>query len=242
MEKKHPSYGILRITRSSVGGEGKAIFGSSIMHNNVIRLSISHGMMERSGNEDRFYAKELMKDRIVEVEMSYTQFAEAITSFNMGAGVPVTLTNIGGEFLPACPYENRQKIMKQEVQDATKEIVEKLDKWSGEVEKILTEKRSLSKEDRSNIISILKSMKQELNLNIPFLNEMFIEQMDKTVTEAKGEFESYLQNKMNSIALAAMTEQAAKCELEMNKNMIPELSEEEQLSEKEQETEMQMNM
>lgn len=113
MEKKHPSYGILRITRSAVGGEGTALFGSSILHNNVIRLSISHGMMERSGNEDRFFAKELMKDRIVEVEMSYTQFAEAITSFNMGAGVPVTLTNIGGEFLPVRPYENRQKVMKQ---------------------------------------------------------------------------------------------------------------------------------
>lgn len=169
MEKKHPSYGMLRITRSSVGGEGTALFGSSIMHNNVIRLSISHGEMERSGNEDRFFARELMKDRIVEVEMSYTQFAEAITSFNMGAGVPVTITNIGGEFLPACPYENRQKVMKQEVQDATKDIVRKLDKWSGEVEKILAEKRTLSREDRSNIISILKSAKQELNANIPFL-------------------------------------------------------------------------
>lgn len=71
---------------------------------------------------------------------------------------------------------------------------------------------------------------------------MFMEQMDKTVAEAKGEFESYLQNKMNSIALAAMTEQAAKCEMDQNRNMIPELSEMEQQAEEEQETGMQMNM
>lgn len=39
---------------------------------------------------------------------------------------------------------------------------------------------------------------------MPFMNEMFAEQMEKTITEAKGEFESFLQNKMNSIALEAI--------------------------------------
>lgn len=90
MEKKeHPSYGIIRIARSSVSGRGTALFGSSIMHNNVIRLTITPGVMERDANEDRFFPKERMKDRLIEVEMSYTQFAEAITSLNMGQGVPV---------------------------------------------------------------------------------------------------------------------------------------------------------
>ena len=85
MEKKqHPSYGMIRFARSSIGGSGTALFGSSIMHNNVIRLSISKGMMEREGNEDWFLAGTDINDMIVEVEMSYTQFAEAITSLNMG--------------------------------------------------------------------------------------------------------------------------------------------------------------
>lgn len=45
MEKKqHPSYGMIRFARSSIGGSGTALFGSSIMHNNVIRLSISKGI------------------------------------------------------------------------------------------------------------------------------------------------------------------------------------------------------
>ncbi len=52
MEKKqHPSYGMIRFARSSIGGSGTALFGSSIMHNNVIRLSISKGMMEREGKD-----------------------------------------------------------------------------------------------------------------------------------------------------------------------------------------------
>ena len=55
MEKKqHPSYGMIRFARSSIGGSGTALFGSSIMHNNVIRLSISKGRMEREGNRQGY--------------------------------------------------------------------------------------------------------------------------------------------------------------------------------------------
>lgn len=70
----------------------------------------------------------------------------------------------------------------------------------------MSEKRVLSKEDRSNIVSAFKSVKQTLSSDIPYLQELFSEQMDKTVTEAKGEFETYLQNKMSSLALAAMSD------------------------------------
>jgi len=60
-KKQHPSYGMIRLSRSSIGGGGTALFGSSIMHNDVIRLSISKGIMEREGSEDRFFARESMK-------------------------------------------------------------------------------------------------------------------------------------------------------------------------------------
>ena len=106
MEKKqHPSYGMIQLSRSSIGGTGTALFGSSIMHNDVIRLTISNGFMEREDSQDRYYVKTSRKNCIVEVDMSYTQFAEAITSLNMGDGVPVTITNIGGQPVPRCPYE-----------------------------------------------------------------------------------------------------------------------------------------
>lgn len=244
-EKNHPSYGIIRIARSSISGKGTALFGSSIMHNNVIRLSISRGSMERSDNEDRYFARELMKDKIVEVEMSYTQFAEAITSLNMGDGVPVTITNIGGKFVPECPYEDKQKIMRREVKEAVNGMVRKIGERTSEVETLLNEKRVLSKEDRSRIVSILQSAKQDLNSNLPYLNELFAEQMDKTVTEAKGEFETYLQNKMNSLALASLSDQMIKKEWEESRNMIPEKTEGGQEPEgtmDEPEDGMQMNM
>lgn len=224
MEKKqHPSYGMIRFARSSIGGSGTALFGSSIMHNNVIRLSISKGMMEREGNEDWFLAGTDINDMIVEVEMSYTQFAEAITSLNIGEGIPVTITKVNGTFVEPCPYSDRQKVMRREVDEATRDLVRQLEKRSEEIEKLLDEKRVLSREDRRNIVSTLKNVRQELKSNIPYLQKLFAEQMDKTVTEAKGEFETYLQNKMNSIALAAISEQMKQEEISLNRNMIPEL-------------------
>lgn len=201
MEKKqHPSYGMIRFARSSIGGSGTALFGSSIMHNNVIRLSISKGMMEREGNEDWFLAGTDINDMIVEVEMSYTQFAEAITSLNIGEGIPVTITKVNGTFVEPCPYSDRQKVMRREVDEATRDLVRQLEKRSEEIEKLLDEKRVLSREDRRNIVSTLKNVRQELKSNIP-----------------------YLQNKMNSIALAAISEQMKQEEISLNRNMIPEL-------------------
>lgn len=89
----------------------------------------------------------------------------------------------------------------------------------------------------------MKNVRQELKSNIPYLQKLFAEQMDKTVTEAKGEFETYLQNKMNSIALAAISEQMKQEEISLNRNMIPELEVQEGGEEAgEMEAGMQMNM
>ena len=248
MEKKqHPSYGMIQLSRSSIGGTGTALFGSSIMHNDVIRLTISNGFMEREDSQDRYFVKTSRKNCIVEVDMSYTQFAEAITSLNMVDGVPVTITNIGGQPVPRCPYEDKQKIMRREVEDAADDIARKLVKEAAEVKKLLDEKRVLSKSDREWIVNVLKDAGQRLSSDIPFLNELFQEQMDKTVSEAKGEFESYLQNKMNSIALEALAGRISDDGIRPTANMILGAEEVEQVQDgvldaDEQEGGMQMNM
>lgn len=179
--------------------------------------------------------------------MSYTQFAEAITSLNMGDGVPVTITNIGGQPVPQCPYENKQKMMRKEVEEAADSIARKLNQQAAEVKKLLDEKRVLSKNDREWIVDVLKSAGRRLGSDLPFLNELFQEQMDRTMTEAKGEFESYLQNKMNSIALEALAGRIADNEIHPAVNMIPDAEEVGQVQDgmleaDEQEGGMQMNM
>lgn len=45
-----------------------------------------------------------------------------------------------------------------------------------------------------------------IGCNLDFCVEQFDKQMDKTTLEAKGEIEAFCQNKINSIAQAALVE------------------------------------
>ena len=90
-KERHPSYGMLQFNRTS-GGK-TALFGSSIQHSDTIMMRLRQGEVSRDINNDWFFGA----DVIVEVEMSYSQFAECITSMNMGSGVPVTIRYIKGQ-------------------------------------------------------------------------------------------------------------------------------------------------
>ena len=84
---KHSSFANLYIGRSQCGGQ-TALFGSSIKHSDIITLRISPAYMDRDLSCDRYFAEPLP---YIEINMSQAQFAQAITSLNMGDGVPVTL-------------------------------------------------------------------------------------------------------------------------------------------------------
>lgn len=137
--------------------------------------------------------------------------------------------------------------MRKEVENVADGIARELNQQAAEVKQLLDEKRVLSKGDREWIVDVLKSAGRKLSSDLSFLNELFQEQMDKTVTEAKGEFESYLQNKMNSIALEALAGRIAEDGIRPTVNMIPGAGEAEQVQDglsdaDEQEGGMQMNM
>ena len=76
----HPAYGMLSFSRRSGGKQ--SLFGSSIEHKDVIAMTLRHGEVTRNLSSDWYHGTEV----IAEVEMSYAQFAEAITSMNMGSG------------------------------------------------------------------------------------------------------------------------------------------------------------
>lgn len=207
VDNTHPSYGILALSRSNIGGKGTALFGSSIRHNDTIRLSISAGTFDRSGNQTRYYPKRSPAKNYVEVEMSFSQFAEVVTSFHVGEGVPVTVLSVNGQRMPACPYEDKQKLMRQEFKNLADSIASDFDYYTKQISALLHSKKTLSNADKDFILKTLKDVSAKINDHMPYINEMFAEQMEKTVVEAKGEFESFLQSKMNNLAIEAIAEQ-----------------------------------
>ena len=88
---KHPSFGMLSFNRTH-GGHSN-LFGSSIQHNDTIHMVLKEGVVIRGLNDDRYVGE----DEILEVEMSQSQFAELITSMNVGTGTPCTIKYLRGK-------------------------------------------------------------------------------------------------------------------------------------------------
>ena len=197
--KNHPSYGMLSFSRC-YGGE-TALFGSSILHSNTIRLTLREGEVDRHLNRDWYHGRK----RLFEVEMSYSQFAELISSMNSGDGVPVTLKEVMGESRGKCPFENKRMEFVNDFTNKIKEVQTVCDDLINNTKKLFDTKKPLNKSEKENILAQLETIKREVNSNIPFIADSFNEQMDKTVMEAKGEVESFVQNKITNIANEAIS-------------------------------------
>ena len=199
---RHPAFGMVSFSR--VMGGDNVLFGSSIKHNDRIRLMIKHGEQDRTLHEDRYYGRK----RIVEVEMSYSQFAECIGAMNVGDGVPCTIqyTEKDGR-IPALEENNsKREQFRNEFSDTIAQAMEQVQKQINQIQESIDTKKSLGVKDRKEIISQLQQVKYNIGCNLDFCVEQFDEQMDKSTMEAKGEIEAFCQNKINSIAQAALVE------------------------------------
>jgi len=196
----HPSYGMLSFSRRT-GGK-TPLFGSSIEHSDTIAMTLRHGEITRGLNTDWYYGDKT----IAEVEMSYSQFAECITSMNMGSGVPVTIrwTEKDGRITP-CDFVNKKEQFQNELKERLDEANEISKSLAKEVSEIF-DKKTLNKSDKQEIMNKINHMIAQVSSNVSFTYDCFNEQMDKTVAEAKGEIEAFCQNKINSIAQSTLVE------------------------------------
>jgi len=197
---EHESFAMLGISRGSTSF-GKNLFGSSIKHSHTITLRIKPAKLDRHLNRDWFHGTRVP---YVEVEMSYSQFAEAITSLNVGDGVPVTLRYLDGREIEECPqFDKRQKI-DEEFEKEMKSIGQSLRILTAQAESLLNDKKAPTKADKEAILSGIKMLRQEIESNVPFIKKSFTEQMDKTVIEAKGEVEGFVMHKVISAGLEGL--------------------------------------
>jgi len=203
IEEKHESFGLLQISRTS-NSSGINLFGSSIKHSNTIMLRIKPAKRIREYNRDWYMDYD---DSYVEVEMSPTQFAEAITSLNQGNGIPVTVKRIQGKRVESCPEVNKRQEFENEFKDRMEEIKDRLNDLIKDTKEILSAKKNITVAERKTIQSQIEMLIQEVGSNLPFVNSQFNEQMDKTVLEAKGETEAFFENKINQLGLNELKKQ-----------------------------------
>lgn len=198
----HPSYGMITVSRVNVSPP-ISLFGSSIKHGNMIRLEISHGKYERGINHDYYYKK----GRICEVDLSMVQFAEIMTSIGNGDGIPCTIrfTERDG-YMPHIEYVNKVEQYKSEFRNQLSDVEKSVDEAYSAMKELFDTKKTFNKADKEKILNLLNRAKMDIGCNAEYVLDSFGEQMEKTVKEARGEIEAFMQSKMNSIAMAAIND------------------------------------
>jgi hypothetical protein len=198
---EHPSYGMISLSRSMNSNAGR-LFGSSLKsHYATIRLAIAPGQWEHSLHEDRYFAG---TSELIEIELSAAQFAEAITSLNVGGGVPCTIRHINFKRIDDPPdIETEVERVKSKFEDDLKDMVIVLKEQRADIEKVTA---NLPEKARQKLRIALDVMIQQLTSNIPFVMEQFNEASERVVTAAKHEIEAFTMHALHAVGLEAIAE------------------------------------
>jgi ElaB/YqjD/DUF883 family membrane-anchored ribosome-binding protein len=193
----HPSYGLLQFNR--VQGSPKNLFGTHLKPQHFIELKVLRGERHAGLGSEHYYGKEVL----LRAWMSANQFAECITTMNIGMGIPCTLRQVKGE--GELPYPPEQTVRTEEMHAHFKKRISgfssSLKESVKQVEAILNKTGSITKGDRQQLHDIMCSALQEVDSNIPYILEEYEEATQKLVVQAKTEFDSFVTHAATRIGL-----------------------------------------
>ena len=201
-EREHASYGILHISRTSGGTSAIRLFGSPLAtHYGTIRLTISKGKWIHGLNHDRYFG---MNKDFIEIEMSAAQFADAITSLNMGSGTPCTIRYIQGERIDPPPHHTTEA---EYIRDNFESTLDKYKAKAHTYRKRIEELASkLSAKAKDEIRVALDVMEDQLGSNIPFVVKQFQEATTRITTAAKAEVDAFVTGVVRAAGLQSIAE------------------------------------
>jgi len=218
--REHPSYGMLHITRMSGGGSTR-LFGSPLAtHYGTIRLTVSKAKWSHSLHHDRYFG---MSKDFIDIEMSQAQFADAITSLNIGSGTPCTIRYVQGERIESPPdYATEAEYIRDNFESKFEDMSKRTKKYADE---ILAMTAKMPAKVRRQIEIALDVMQQQINDSVPFVLQQFQEATTKITTAAKAEVDGFVTAQIRAAGLQAIAEGRGLPSL-MPGNAQPELNRE----------------
>jgi len=202
-KESHPCFGMARLSR--VQGTID-LFGSNVKgRNGFTTLSISQADRLHDYSQDRCHGRK----ELIEIAMSESQFAEMITTWNQGEGIPVTLLRTSDgplKNIPRIPQQDQteteraENLFREETSDAVKGFRSSKDALN----KILNKKGAITKGDRIQIEKIFWKVDQWLTDNAPFAVQTFGEATERAVSKAKVEVEAFVSNIVRKTGLDAL--------------------------------------
>jgi len=177
---------------------------SNLNNSNWISLRVYQAKDEEKYGEVRQYTKS--RHPIVEVDLSAAQFAELLTTMNIGSGVPCTIKSVQGKRIDQSPLDNDdkpldigKKFFEKNAKEFTENLVRKTDSYLKDLENM-----KISKKDKAKMESILSGIKTEITSNMPFYVTIFEETTKKVMSESKAEIDAFVTGGIVKAGLEAL--------------------------------------
>ena len=202
---KHPSYGHVQFSRVSIGGglnRKHRLFGSAIdNHGTTVMLRVVEAERTHRHGTDWTHGTGTM---LVEAELSAAQFAELLTTMNVGTGVPCTIRFRQDTGITPDPPDLETEV------DRSRETFKARMVGVGatirpHLEKIAALTERLPNKTRIEVEREIGQVLQEIERNLPFFAEQFRETTEQVTVAAKAEIEAFTTHAVMLAGVRALT-------------------------------------
>jgi len=199
VEYYHPSFGVASLTRYQGGGKH---FMSPIETRGgmCLRFHTATLTQDKSLGTDRVFAERV----IFEVDFSFTQFAELITSAGVGAGVPCTLKHFDGVSHEWCPLPHAEERLEDLAKAKMEEAVIELRSMVKELNAEMSGAGGLAAGRKKEIWEKITRALSDIDGKPQWLLRVWREHVDETLTHAKGEFAHWAQGYVQNAGMEAL--------------------------------------
>lgn len=192
----HPAFGQISVSRRNCSGGGMNLYDSDFGHNSYVSIAIKRSELYRDLSRDWHFPKE----ELIHIDMSESQWATFVSSFNSGSGTPCTLTWLPNEGkIPGIPSFDRSEVFKKEMKQANQEAVDGLKSLISSIKD-----SGLSKKKQEELLSDANKTLRALTSSIPFVNDQFEEHVENTVERGMQEIHGYINAAVNRAGIKAI--------------------------------------
>lgn len=204
----HPAYGVVGFNRTS-GSPGK-MFGSAIpQHGHFVTLTIKQAQRKHDLYHDWIMGR---GRELITVWLSAAQFAELLTSMNIGDGVPCTIRRLNGKQVEEMPQDEQTETEKVHTgfEGKLRALGETLRDKTEEARDLLLTKGGITMAARRRVVQLLDLVHREVEANLPFALTSFQEAVEKTTVHAKAELDAMVTHVVTTKGLEALGVDAPK--------------------------------
>jgi len=229
----HPSYGIIGIHHSFWS---RTLFDSDVVHQHFISISIKNAQRVIDGTHEHIMGT---GQELIEIHMTEAQFAQLIARPNVGDGVPCTINHCKSDFAkaetepwvhprhggrPDPPEPEKFDLkFKKETGERAQIIVDALNSLQSMIDKFLSGEEKPNKTTLKTLKGQVSSALLQIQSNLPWVQEVAAEQLEKKIASAIVEFESFVNMSLQRRGLAAMQNEAPRLSVPLvtNEPVIP---------------------